>query len=148
MVYRQVENIKQAYNTLENSVLNNIKNLKEQIVAAKAEITELQQQIETALTDAQKEIYKGLIETQNQIIDTISEQVDSAIKNYQTLKQQAIQAAKANYETLKTNLVNTYKAQVSAANQALLNHLDAKLAAGEITQDQYNYWKQLANNNK
>ena len=61
-------------------------------------------------------------------------------------KKAEIEQAKASFEAHKADLINDYKAQVETAKTNFVNHLDTAKANGNLTEAQYNYWKELCEN--
>ena len=147
LVYSQIEEVKEAYNDTENAMLAQIENIRanlnEQLDLLEAEEARLEQASEML-----KEQIQSLINSYKTQLNNFKTQLNSAIATYLNAKEQAINAAKAQYETLKTELVNAYKSEVQAANAGFVSYLDAKLANNDITQEQYDYWVNLANSNK
>ena len=144
LAYSQVEDIKQAFSSAENLILQAIQGLRDQIASAEDTIEEQEALIEN-LPENMRESAYSIINEQRNIIADIVEDINEQLENYETAKQQAIASAKAQYESIKTSLVNAYNDKVASAKAGLTAHLDSKLSEGKITQEQYNYWIQLTN---
>lgn len=148
LAYSQIEDIKEAFGKAENAILAQIENLRSKIDEQYDLLQAKQAELEQITIESLRELAQQAIDGYKTAINTFKTQLDNAIESYLNAKAQAIQQAKTQYETLKTQLVNAYKQQVAQANAALVSHLDAKLADGTITQAQYDYWINLANQNK
>lgn len=148
LAYSQIEDIKEAFGKAENAILAQIENLRSKIDEQYDLLQAKQAELEQITIESLRELAQQAIDGYKTAINTFKTQLDNAIESYLNAKAQAIQQAKTQYETLKTQLVNAYKQQVAQANAALVSHLDAKLADGTITQAQYDYWVNLANQNK
>lgn len=148
LAYSQIQGIKESFGKAENALLSQIANIRAQLDEQKELLKAKEAEIKQITDATLREIAKQAIAGYKTAINALQTQLDSMLENYHTSKEQAIQQAKTQYQTLKNDLVNAYKDQVSKANSALVAHLDAKLAAGIITQEQYDYWVNLINQNK
>ncbi len=148
LVYSQIEDIKEAFSDAENALLAQIENLRSQLNEQYDLLEAKQAELENLTIESLRELAQQAIDGYKTVINTLKTQFDSAVQAYLDAKEQAIANAKAQYENLKANLVNAYKQQVESANSAFVSHLDQKLANQEITQEQYDYWVNLANENK
>ena len=146
LVYGQIEEIKQQFSVVENQILQIVKNLRDQIANYEATIQENEALLNNEnVPELVKETYREVIKQAKANIKEVVKQIDTKLATYEQDKQAAINAAKDSYAALKTQLVNQYNTMVETAKTGLNNHLDAKLAAGTITQEQYDYWKNLTN---
>ena len=146
LVYSQVETIKSDYGALKNAILQGVKESRDLIASQEAIIEENEAKLENLPDGALKDLAKKAISDAKALIKTTVAEIDKQLENYEENKQKAINDAKKIYANLKASLVEAYNNQVAAAKTGLKNHLDAKLAAGTITQEQYNYWMNLSNN--
>ena len=147
LVYEQVEQIKTAYGEVENAVIQQIQSLKASLKEKQDLLDAKIEELESLTIESLKQLAQQAIDGYRSAITTLESQIDTALENYETAKQNAIDSLKTQYEAAKNALVSAYKTQVESANSALIEHLDAKLDNGTITQEQYNYWKQLAESN-
>ena len=146
LVYGQIEEIKQQFSAVENQILQTVKNLRDRIADYEETITENEALLNNEnVPELVKETYREVIKQAKANIKEVVKQIDTKLATYEQDKQAAINAAKDSYAALKTQLVNQYNTMVETAKTGLNNHLDAKLAAGTITQEQYDYWKNLTN---
>lgn len=145
LAYDQVAEIQNAFSAAENAILQTIKGFRDTI-ADNEELIAQQEEAIKNLTGPAKEAATALLESYKETINNLIEDIDEKLAEYETAKAQAIENAKTQFEACKTALVNAYKERVASAKADLKTHLDAKLAAGTITQAQYDYWIQLSTN--
>lgn len=146
LVYGQIEEIKQNFSVLENEILKGVKILRDKIANFEAKIQENEALLNNEnVPEIVKETYREVIKQTKANIKEVVKQIDAKLETYEQDKQEAIRIAKDSYSRLKAQLVTQYNAMVETAKTGLNNHLDAKLAAGTITQEQYDYWKNLTN---
>lgn len=147
LVYGQIEEIKKAFGAAENAILQVVKTLRNQIASFEATITENEELLKSELVpESLKTTYKEVINKAKADIKELVKQIDAKLETYEEEKQAAINTAKDSYAAAKASLIEQFNTDVAAAKAGLNNHLNAKLAAGIITQEQYNYWKNLTNN--
>lgn len=171
LAYNQIASIKDAFGAAKNAILGAIEDLRAVIDATQdlidnyatqleeknQEIAEKEREIAAMAEGVQKEIEKGLLEgyrtavttlqtqltSANQTITTTRAEIEAKIQTFLAEKQAEIEEAKAQYQTHKEQLVAAYKAEVSAAKVNFTSHLDSAKANGNMTEEQYNYWKNL-----
>ncbi len=76
------------------------------------------------------------------------EELDAKIQEFLDKRDEAIAKAKEVIASHKDALVKAYQQEVAKAETTFKSHLDTAKAAGTMTQEQYNYWINLVNNNK
>lgn len=145
LVYSQVEVIKELYNDAENALLAQIQNLNSRINEQYDLLEAKQAELKQLTNEYLREVAQQLIDGYKTTINTLKTQLDTALEAYLDAKEQAINAAKAQYQTLKAQLVEVYRQQVEQANSEFSEILHNRYINGTITEEQYNYWIELAN---
>lgn len=104
----------------------------------------------TALETAQKTI-EGLPdiakETAQEQLNLAKKNFDEAVKDYKDKWLAQVETAKAKYETVKADLITKYKEAVASTKTSFYKNLDEAKESGKITQEQYDYWKNLVEQN-
>lgn len=138
------EQVNQIQATLEKTVMSAVNSAKNLLNDAEEQLKQLEDSVKD-LTGAAKDIVDAQIESQKQLIAQCKETLDKAVKTLNEKKDELIAQAKAKYAEIKNQLIATYKAQVAEAKTAVLAHMEVELNAGRMTQEQYDYWKNLIN---
>lgn len=144
LAYTQIQTIKEELYDVNNLILQAIETLNEQLEAIDNTIQDIQAQVE---------------QWGNLIPDQIKNQLNTALANFNAKKseiknkanefvaavQNRINAAKAYAAEAKQNLANAFNTQVETYKTQFVAHLEAAKDSGKITQKQYDYWYNLAN---
>lgn len=142
LAYNQISTIKTAFSSAQNTILQLISSLRSSVESLEDTITSLEESLGSLVEDnAQFQQYKAQLETKKT-------EIEQKINEFLQAKQAEINNAKAQYETKKQELVNAFKLEVSSAKSNFMSHLDLALENEEITQEQYNYWKNLVEANE
>lgn len=161
LAYNQIATIKSAFSAANNAILQAIETLRATIDSTQDMIASYQTTIngykeQIAEMGENNPLASGIqallttVETQlataNQTITETRTQIETKIQEFLAAKEAKIEEAKANYEAKKAELVTAYKAQVATAKTNFVNHLDTAKSTGTMTEEQYNYWKNLVDN--
>lgn len=138
LAYSQVTEIKA---TLEKTVMSAVNTAKDLLEAAEKNLAELEERFENSPSLKQE------IENAKNEVAQCKTKLNNQIKILNDKKDELISKAKEKYTEIKNELISTYKNQVADAKTTVLAHLQTELDLGHITQDQYNYWKNLIENN-
>ena len=142
LAYSQVTEIKA---TLEKTVMSAVNTAKDLLEAAEKNLAELEERLENS--PSLKQNIQPLIDTAKNEVAQCKTKLNNQIKILNDKKDELISKAKEKYTEIKNELISTYKDQVADAKTTVLAHLQKELDLGHITQDQYNYWKNLIDNN-
>ena len=142
LAYSQVTEIKA---TLEKTVMSAVNTAKDLLEAAEKKLAESEERLENSPSLKQK--IQPLIDTAKSNVAQCKTDLNNQIKILNDKKDELISKAKEKYTEIKNELISTYKDQVADAKTTVLVHLQTELDLGHITQDQYNYWKNLIDNN-
>lgn len=142
LAYSQVTEIKA---TLEKTVMSAVNTAKDLLEAAEKNLAELEERLENS--PSLKQNIQPLIDTAKNEVAQCKTKLNNQIKILNDKKDELISKAKEKYTEIKNELISTYKDQVADAKTTVLDHLQTELDLGHITQDQYNYWKNLIDNN-
>ena len=126
-----------------------------------SQVKSIETYLNSGLIDAQIESARKTLESAQTIIDSLpivteeaQKQLNEAkkafeevVNQYKTEWQNQINLYKASYEKLKEDLIKDYKSTVEANKSAFFKSLDEAKASGKITQEQYDYWKNLVEEN-
>ena len=142
LAYSQVTEIKA---TLEKTVMSAVNTAKDLLEAAEKKLAESEERLENS--PSLKQEIQPLIDTAKSNVAQCKTDLNNQIKILNDKKDELISKAKEKYTEIKNELISTYKDQVADAKTTVLAHLQTELNLGHITQDQYNYWKNLIDNN-
>lgn len=142
LAYSQVTEIKA---TLEKTVMSAVNTAKDLLEAAEKKLAESEERLENS--PSLKQEIQPLIDTAKSNVAQCKTDLNNQIKILNDKKDELISKAKEKYTEIKNELISTYKDQVADAKTTVLTHLQTELDLGHITQDQYNYWKNLIDNN-
>ncbi len=142
LAYSQVTEIKA---TLEKTVMSAVNTAKDLLEAAEKKLAESEERLENS--PSLKQEIQPLIDTAKSNVAQCKTDLNNQIKILNDKKDELISKAKEKYTEIKNELISTYKDQVADAKTTVLAHLQTELDLGHITQDQYNYWKNLIDNN-
>ncbi len=133
LAYTQITEIQSAFSSAQNAILQAIELLRTSLDLAEAQLESL------------GDLVPESVRTQ---IEDYKTQIEEKITEFINAKSAEIESAKAQYETKKAELVNAFKTQVAQAETSFKAHLDSVKTAGNMTQEQYDYWINLINTNK
>ena len=161
LAYDQVAAIKDQFSKAKNAVLQTIESIRASLDTLQATIEEQEAVIEAkraeiaelgennplaAIAQAALEAAQTSINQANTTISEKRVELEAKINTFINNKKAEIEQAKASFEAHKADLINDYKAQVETAKTNFVNHLDTAKANGNLTEAQYNYWKELCEN--
>lgn len=146
LAYNQIEAIKNSYNSLNNLLLQSIEILRNTVDSLQTQLLTIEQQL-SGVQGAFADSLRAQISQLQTQIDAKQAEIEAKVNEYLQAKQAEIQEAKAYFETNKQNLVNAFKQEVENNKTAFNAHLENAKANGEITQEQYDYFKQLQSQN-
>ena len=129
LTYEQIEKLQEQYSAVKNSVLNVIDNLRAEFKSLKKNLEGVENnQLKTKLDEIQKKI-------------------DAKIDEYLSQKSKEIEEMKKQYNKFKQNAENEYKLQVEQSKKDVVAHLEISKNNGTITQEQFDYYVNLINDN-
>ena len=145
LVYEQVETIKDQFGSIENAILNAIQTLRDSLETLEESYEGFAAEIES-LGNLVPETLRNQFNEVKAQINSKKAEIEQKINEFLEDKREEIQAAKAEYQAKKDALVSEFKTEVENHKNSFVAHLDAAKTSGEITEEQYNYWKNLVEN--
>lgn len=137
-----VDQVSQIKTTLEDGVAKVVTTAKETLEMAEKRLNELEEQIK-GLSGELKNAMQKQINEARKYLNECKKEVDKAVKQFNEKKDELIATAKQKYAEIKNQLIATYKQEVETAKTAVLAHMQVELDAGRMTQEQFDYWKDL-----
>lgn len=142
LTYEQALNINNKFSNAQNAIAQAIETAKESLSKIEAQLNELEQTYGEQIPEAIK-VQINALKAQ---IQELKNQIDAKVNLFLNNRKNEIQKAQSQYKTLKEQLKKEFKTQVETSKQNLINHLTTSKNNGTITEEQYNYWVSLIEN--
>lgn len=141
LAYTQIQDITKE---LESTVLKAVESAKATLESAETTLNDLQKQLD-ALPDSLKSTLQEQVDNARAQVNQYKTVLNQKVQEFQDAKNRAIADAKAKYEEVKNSLIENFKNQVNNQKNTFIAHLEVEKNAGNITQEQYDYWVNLIN---
>ena len=142
LTYEQAQKVNDLYSSAKNTVLQAVESTREALEKIEAQLNELEQ----AYSGQIPEVIKTQINSLKAQIKQMQEKINAKVNEFLDARKEDIKKAQKEYQALKEQLKTEFKTQVETSKQNVINHLTTSKNNGTITEEQYNYWVSLIEN--
>lgn len=142
LTYEQAQKVNDLYSSAKNTVLQAVESTREALEKIEAQLNELEQ----AYSGQIPEVIKTQINTLKAQMKQMQEEINAKVNEFLDARKEDIKKAQKEYQALKEQLKTEFKTQVETSKQNVINHLTTSKNNGTITEEQYNYWVSLIEN--
>lgn len=145
LAYSQVAAVKDQFSAAKNTILQTVQTLQATLESVQKELDDLNATL-NKYGDLISEDIKDQITSLQAKVKDLQQKITTNVNNFLKEKEAEINKAKAKYAEIKAQLETEFKTQVETAKGNVINHLETSKNNGTITEEQYNYWVNLINN--
>lgn len=142
LTFEQIENVNDLYSSAKNTLLKTIESLRTNIEELEEQINDLENKYNDQIPVTIQVQIDGL----KSQIEQIKKLINSNLEEFLNNRKEEINRAQAEAENLKQQLKTEFKTQIETSKANVINHLTTSKNNGTITQEQYDYWVSLINN--
>lgn len=145
LAYSQVAAVKDQFSAAKNTILQTVQTLQATLESVQKELDDLNATL-SKYGDLIPEAVKTQINSLQAQVKDLQQKITTNVNNFLKEKEAEINKAKAKYAEIKAQIETEFKTQVETAKGNVINHLETSKNNGTITEEQYNYWVNLINN--